>query len=181
MFEVYVQDKYDLDIRARFETAGNLRAYQSMVDRMLVAVDKGYWAAAPETIATLRDASAKAAQQIAAEEKAEIETLPDAAPATLPPLPEGRARPPGAPPLATPPPQSLTPLPQSQPQQVEGKALEDISPKSQPPATAPSATAPSAAAAPAAAFPARLAIALAAALALFALGWFRQGRASRRA
>lgn len=53
MFETYVQDKHRLDIKNRFRQAKNLLAYQAMVDRMLVAVNKGYWEAAPETVAEL--------------------------------------------------------------------------------------------------------------------------------
>ncbi|MDR2674547.1 MAG: cobaltochelatase subunit CobN, partial [Opitutaceae bacterium] len=217
LFEVYVQDKYALDIRARFESAGNLRAYQAMVDRMLVAVDKGYWAAAPATAAELRAASAEAAQQIAAEEKTEMETLrarsplPESAPAPAAPPPdaEGRARspsapsptpqmpPPAAPPPrppspaappppdtpATPPPSPAPPPPAAPPpdapprldappptaapppdttRQVEGKALEEVPPP-RPPAAA-------------AGTPMRPILGLAAALALVALGWFRQSR-----
>ncbi|WP_342751037.1 cobaltochelatase subunit CobN [Termitidicoccus mucosus] len=171
MFEVYVRDKYDLDVRARFEAAGNLRAYQSMVDRMLVAVDKGYWAAAPETVAELRDASAKAAQQIAAGEKAEMENLrasaplpefgpapaapaPDAAPASAsaPPPPATQAQPPPSP--AAPPPPAT--------QQVEGKALEEVAPPRPPAATGH--------------IPMRVVLGIAAALVLVAFGWFRQSR-----
>jgi cobalamin biosynthesis Mg chelatase CobN len=132
-------------------------------------VDKGYWQAAPETAAALRDASAQAAQQIAAEEKAEMETLREAAP--LPAL--GPAPTPTPQPAPTPPPATLTPPPAAspppppQPQQVEGKALEDISQKSQPPAAS-SASADS--------IPPRLILALAAIIALFAFGWFRQAR-----
>ena len=54
IFEVYVQDKYRLDIQRRFQEANNLLAYQALVDKMLVAVRKGYWKAAPDTIARLQ-------------------------------------------------------------------------------------------------------------------------------
>lgn len=53
MFETYVQDKNRLDIKNRFRQAKNLLAYQAMVDRMLVAVNKGYWKADPQTVAEL--------------------------------------------------------------------------------------------------------------------------------
>ena len=52
-FETYVQDKHRLDLRRRFREAKNLLAYQALVDRMLVAVNKGYWAAPPEVVAEL--------------------------------------------------------------------------------------------------------------------------------
>ncbi len=53
MFETYVQDKHRLDIKNKFRDAKNLLAYQSLVDRMLVAVNKGYWKPAPSVIAEL--------------------------------------------------------------------------------------------------------------------------------
>ncbi len=52
-FETYVQDKHRLDMRQRFRDAKNLLAYQALVDRMLVAVHKGYWAAPLEVVAEL--------------------------------------------------------------------------------------------------------------------------------
>ncbi len=161
MFEVYVQDKYNLDVRARFEKAGNLHAYREMVDRMLVAVDKGYWQAAPETVAALREASEKAAQQIAAAEKVEMEKLRETAP--LPNLGPAPAVTPPPQPAAPPPPASAQPA-SPQTQQVEGKALEDVSKKNAPAAASP-------------AWPLRLFLGLAAIAALFLFGWFRQSRA----
>ncbi|NOV30538.1 cobaltochelatase subunit CobN [Methylomonas sp. ZR1] len=53
MYETYVEDKYQLDIQKKFEQADNLLAYQAMVDRMLVAVNKGYWKADPAVKAKL--------------------------------------------------------------------------------------------------------------------------------
>ena len=53
MFETYVQDKHRLDIQQRFRAAKNLPAFQALVDRMLVAVNKGYWKAAPEVVQEL--------------------------------------------------------------------------------------------------------------------------------
>jgi len=53
MYETYVEDKYQLDIQNKFEQADNLLAYQAMVDRMLVAVNKGYWKADPAVKAKL--------------------------------------------------------------------------------------------------------------------------------
>ena len=54
MFETYVQDKHQLNIQNQFRSAKNLLAYQALVDRMLVAVNKGYWKAAPEVVAELQ-------------------------------------------------------------------------------------------------------------------------------
>lgn len=53
MFETYVQDKHRLDIQNKFRAAKNLLAYQSLVDRMLVAVNKGYWKPSPDVVAEL--------------------------------------------------------------------------------------------------------------------------------
>lgn len=43
--ETWVEDRHNLNIREKFRESGNLLAYQAMVDRMLVAVRKGYWQA----------------------------------------------------------------------------------------------------------------------------------------
>ncbi len=53
IYETYVEDKHKLDIKEKFRQANNLLAYQAMVDRMLVAVKKGYWKASPEVIKRL--------------------------------------------------------------------------------------------------------------------------------
>jgi cobaltochelatase CobN len=53
MYETWVEDRNHLDIKQKFRDAGNLLAYQALVDRMLVAIDKGYWKADPATIANL--------------------------------------------------------------------------------------------------------------------------------
>ncbi|WP_462247892.1 cobaltochelatase subunit CobN [Ekhidna sp.] len=42
-FEVYVKDKYELDISQRFEESGNLYAYQVMISRLYEAIRKSYW------------------------------------------------------------------------------------------------------------------------------------------
>ena len=53
MYETWVEDRNHLDIKQKFRDASNLSAYQALVDRMLVAVDKGYWKADPATVANL--------------------------------------------------------------------------------------------------------------------------------
>jgi cobaltochelatase CobN len=57
MYETYVADRHQLDIKEKFREAKNLLAYQAMVDRMLTAVNKGYWKASPETVAALEAAN----------------------------------------------------------------------------------------------------------------------------
>jgi len=171
MFEVYVQDRYNLDIRGKFEAAGNLHAYQAMVDRMLVAVDKGYWQAADEVVKELRDASATAARQIAVAEARELAALPPA-PAFAPAPPAVSAPPPAAPASVAPPPAAAPAASANAgaqaPTEVTGKAIEEAQrPK-------PSANAP-------ARWPLVLFAGLAAVALLFGFGWWRQGRAGRDA
>ncbi len=43
MYETYVKDKYNLDVKQRMKDAGNGWAHQSIVARMLEVVRKGYW------------------------------------------------------------------------------------------------------------------------------------------
>lgn len=43
MYETYILDKHGLDIEARFRDNDNLRALQSIADRMLTVIAKGYW------------------------------------------------------------------------------------------------------------------------------------------
>ncbi|MEM9830302.1 MAG: cobaltochelatase subunit CobN [Bacteroidota bacterium] len=42
-YDVYVADKYELNIAQRFEDAKNLYAYQVMISRMYEAIRKSYW------------------------------------------------------------------------------------------------------------------------------------------
>jgi cobaltochelatase CobN len=43
MYDTYVADRHGLDVRQRFKDSGNLRAYQAVTDRMLSAIERGYW------------------------------------------------------------------------------------------------------------------------------------------
>ena len=52
-YDVYVKDKYGLEIKKHFEKGNNLYAYQSLVGRMLEVIRKGYWRAEKETVETL--------------------------------------------------------------------------------------------------------------------------------
>jgi hypothetical protein len=70
MFETYVQDRHALGIREKFKAAENLAAYKAMVDRMLTVIEKGYWQAAPETIAHLRQMQTELIPAVAAENEA---------------------------------------------------------------------------------------------------------------
>ncbi|WP_448548024.1 cobaltochelatase subunit CobN [Thalassotalea fusca] len=48
-FEVYVEDKYQMDMREFFEEH-NAESLAQIIERMLEAVRKGYWQAEPETV-----------------------------------------------------------------------------------------------------------------------------------
>jgi cobaltochelatase CobN len=43
MYDTYVEDRHGLKVRERFAASGNLRAFQAMTDRMLSAIERGYW------------------------------------------------------------------------------------------------------------------------------------------
>jgi cobaltochelatase CobN len=43
MYDTYVEDRHGLKVRERFASSGNLRAFQAITDRMLSAVERGYW------------------------------------------------------------------------------------------------------------------------------------------
>ncbi|OHX36381.1 hypothetical protein BJL95_11500 [Methylomonas sp. LWB] len=57
LYETYVADRNRLDIKQKFRDAQNMLAYQGMIDRMLTAVNKGYWQADPATKAALEQAN----------------------------------------------------------------------------------------------------------------------------
>ena len=43
MYDTYVADRHGLHVRERFVQSDNLRAFQSITDRMLSAIERGYW------------------------------------------------------------------------------------------------------------------------------------------
>jgi cobaltochelatase CobN len=43
IYDTYVADRHHLHVRERIAAGGNLRAWQGMTDRMLAAVERGYW------------------------------------------------------------------------------------------------------------------------------------------
>ncbi len=47
MYETYVADRNRIGVKEKFRQAKNLLAYQAVVDKMLVAINKGYWQADP--------------------------------------------------------------------------------------------------------------------------------------
>ncbi len=50
VYETYINDKYELNIKERFKENGNLFAYQSMLSRMLETVRKGNWNADKQAV-----------------------------------------------------------------------------------------------------------------------------------
>ena len=83
LFETYVEDRYHLDIRGRFQSAANLAAFDAILERMLTVIEKGYWAASPATVERLRSTRTQIAPAIAAE----ATTLAERAEARLGPAP----------------------------------------------------------------------------------------------
>lgn len=61
-FEVYVQDKYELDMREWYEE-NNAHALAQMIERMLEAVRKEYWATDTETLKELLETYIELAQK----------------------------------------------------------------------------------------------------------------------
>ena len=154
MYETYVQDRHALGIREKFKAAENLAAYKAIVDRMLTVVEKGYWQAAPETIAHLRQMQTELIPAVAAENEAiakRAETQLGPAPGTTPPA------------AASP-----TPAAKSSPV-VRGRVLEE-KPRSATASRARSGTSSGIS------FSAGIA-----ALTLMAFGWWGEGVRSRRA
>lgn len=155
MFETYVQDRHALGIREKFRSAENLAAYKAIVDRMLTVIEKGYWSAAPETVARLREASSDLVPAVAAEDAA----IAKRAAQQLAPAP-------GVSPQATPPSAQSAPAKNAATSApVKGRVLEE---KIARPRTA------SRSATMASDWPTRAAIGTA--LLLMLLGWIRQGR-----
>ncbi|MBL4899195.1 MAG: cobaltochelatase subunit CobN, partial [Colwellia sp.] len=61
-FEIYVEDKYDLDMREFFEK-NNAHALAQIIERMLEAERKGYWKTDEETIKTMVKTYAELAKE----------------------------------------------------------------------------------------------------------------------
>jgi cobaltochelatase CobN len=66
MHEMYVEDRHKLGVREQFAAAGNLAAYQAIVDRLAVAAASGRWQAAPEAVDSLRQLQKDLAPSVAA-------------------------------------------------------------------------------------------------------------------
>jgi cobaltochelatase CobN len=60
MYETYVADRHGLRVRERIAASGNLRAYQAITDRMLTAIELGYWQPSKQVRAHLEQENARA-------------------------------------------------------------------------------------------------------------------------
>ena len=60
MYDTYIADRHGLKVRERFADSGNLRAYQAITDRMLSAIERGYWQPSDAVRADLRQKNVQA-------------------------------------------------------------------------------------------------------------------------
>lgn len=60
MYDTYVADRHGLKVRERFAQSGNLRAFQAITDRMLTAIERGYWKPDAAVKARLEQENARA-------------------------------------------------------------------------------------------------------------------------
>jgi cobaltochelatase CobN len=63
MYDTYVADRHGLRVRERFVESGNLRAFQAITDRMLSAVERGYWKPSAAVRENLRRLNAQAVSE----------------------------------------------------------------------------------------------------------------------
>jgi cobaltochelatase CobN len=60
MYDTYIADRHGLRVRERFAQSGNLRAFQAITDRMLSAIERGYWQPSDAVRARLQQENTKA-------------------------------------------------------------------------------------------------------------------------
>ena len=60
LYDTYVADRHGLKVRERFARAGALRSYQAITDRMLTAIERGYWSPDATVRARLQRENAQA-------------------------------------------------------------------------------------------------------------------------
>ncbi|OGB26851.1 MAG: hypothetical protein A3I66_22140 [Burkholderiales bacterium RIFCSPLOWO2_02_FULL_57_36] len=60
MYDTYVADRHGLHVRDRFAESGNMRAFQAITDRMLSAIERGYWKPTDAVRARLQQENARA-------------------------------------------------------------------------------------------------------------------------
>lgn len=66
--EVYVEDRYDLDVVERIDAAGKLEAYAALLDRLESVVEKGYWSPDTATLNAIREAAQAVAARLASQQ-----------------------------------------------------------------------------------------------------------------
>ncbi|MDW8135470.1 MAG: cobaltochelatase subunit CobN [Thermodesulfobacterium sp.] len=64
MYEIYVLDKYELNVKEAFKRAQNLWAYQSILARILETIRKGYWKPSKEVVERLAQEVAQSAIEV---------------------------------------------------------------------------------------------------------------------
>jgi cobaltochelatase CobN len=57
MYDTYIADRHGLKVRERFAESGNLKAFQAITDRMLTAIERGYWKPSDATVKALTQAN----------------------------------------------------------------------------------------------------------------------------
>jgi cobaltochelatase CobN len=120
MYEVYVEDRYDLNIRERVTEANNLEALLGVVQRMTAVIEKQYW----EPDAEVRERLS----QVQASLMSEILTR-DVVPGTDGAVVQTELAPEPSEPTQQPPGSEL--------EQIEGRVMEILTPNSQAPMTIP--------------------------------------------
>jgi cobaltochelatase CobN len=120
MFEVYVEDRYELDIHERMAASNNLEALLGMVQRMQAVVAKQYWNPDPTLRAELDRVEGSLISEIQAR---------DAAPGNEAAI--------SAPDLSAAPGESQAQAQTQQPEIVEGRVMETLNQSAQPSSSAP--------------------------------------------
>ena len=64
VYETYIEDKYELDIKEKFRKGGNLYAYQGVLSRMIETVRKDYWHPDQETMKKLVEEFNKTIEEV---------------------------------------------------------------------------------------------------------------------
>jgi len=138
IYEIYVKDRYKLDMEQFFRDSGNLWAYEAMMSRMLEAVRKGYWKADASAVKVLGEHVSRLIEELQLQctetdchdpvltKLVQAKLVPVPAMAAAPAAAETAARTSSA--AAGPAETGRAPKPSasSRPQQVTGKAMEEV-------------------------------------------------------
>jgi len=129
MYETYVVDRYELDIEEKFRAAENMGAYQKLLERMIVAIDKGYWDAPAGTLQYLQDTLDRVIPEVQADEARIAAEMLSIAPAVIPAATSvaalSKAAPSATPPTADNPANPAQASSAAPEQAIEGRVLEE--------------------------------------------------------